>query len=162
MPDLQNNPDTDLADNRLHYTIILTHSPNQLESNLSAQKLVAEIIGQGDSIDRIFFYQDACYIGLTTQIPGQGLQSSFQGWVDLHIEHSIPLQACIANSIRRGVLDKDEAQRYSGNTLNNSQSQNITKKSASNLVQNLHQDFQLVGLGELAEACHSSDRIITL
>lgn len=135
-----------MADNKLHYTIILTHSPNQLESNLSAQKLVAEIINQGDIIDRIFFYQDACYIGLVTQVPGQGLQASFNGWVELHKNHNIALQSCIANSLRRGIVDESEAQRY----------------SANNSQPNLHPDFQLVGLGELAEACHSSDRIITL
>jgi tRNA 2-thiouridine synthesizing protein D len=148
----EKHSDTNLADDILHYTIILTHSPNQRESNISAQKLVVEIIDQGDNIDRIFFYQDACYIGLATQVPGQGQQASFQGWVDLHTKHSIPLQACIANSIRRGILDKDEAKRYSESALSKNQS----------LAQNLHKDFQLVGLGELAEACHSSDRIITL
>ncbi len=134
---------TPLADQKLRYTLILTHSPSLLESNLTAQLLAAEILAAGDIIDRIFFYQDACYVGLTTQVPGQGLEASYIGWVNLYQSHEIPLQICIANSLRRGVLDGSEAKRY----------QNI---------ENLHTDFKLVGLGEMAEACQSSDRIITL
>lgn len=143
--------DIPLADQKLHYTIIVTHSPHQLESNLSAQTLAAEILSAGDTIDRIFFYQDACYIGLVSQIPGQGLSTSAQGWSDLRKQYNIPLQACIANSLRRGVLDEAEAKRYS------------TSTTSDNLYHaNLHSSFELVGLGELAEACRSSDRIITL
>ncbi len=132
-----------MAEQKLRYTLILTHSPSQLESNLSAQQLAVEILSAGDAIDRVFFYQDACFIGLNSQVPGQGLQASYQGWVDLQSEHEVPLQVCIANSLRRGVLDKAEAARYQ-------------------MVDNIHPSFQLVGLGEIAEACQSSDRIITL
>lgn len=135
--------DNPLADDKLHYTLILTQAPNQLESNLTAQKLATEILSTGDIIDRIFFYQDACYTALSSQVPGQGLETSYQGWVDLHKKYNTPLQACIANSLRRGLLDSAEADRY--------------QQTA-----NLQECFELVGLGELAEACHSSDRIITL
>lgn len=132
-----------MADQKLHYTLVLTHSPAQLESNLTAQKLAAEILAAGDVIDRVFFYQDACYVALKSQVPGQSLETSYQGWQELHESHQLCLQACIANSLRRGVLDKAEAQRYQSE-------------------ENLQSSFQLVGLGELAEACQSSDRIITL
>ena len=50
---------------------------------------------------------------------------------------------CIANGLRRGLIDIEEGKRY--------------QQTA-----NLHSAFQLVGLGELAEACQTSDRIITL
>lgn len=132
-----------LSDEKLHYTLILTQAPNQQESNLTAQKLAAEILSAGDIIDRVFFYQDACYIALSSQVPGQGLEASYQGWIDLHKKYNTPLQACIANSLRRGVLDKAEAERY--------------QQTA-----NLQEGFELVGLGELAEACQTSDRIIRL
>lgn len=127
----------------LSYTLILTQSPVQYESNLTAQSLVAELIAAGDTIDRVFFYQDAVYIGLQSQVPGQGLEPSYQGWLTLQQMHHFPLQLCIANSLRRGILDEAEALRYS--------------KSA-----NLQSGFQLSGLGEIAEACQSSDRIIRL
>lgn len=133
--------DKPLSDKKLRYTLILTQAPNQLESNLTAQQLAAEILASGDKIDRIFFYQDACYTALSSQVPVQGLEASYQGWIDLQSKYNVPLQACIANSLRRGVLDSAEATRY--------------QKSS-----NLQECFQLVGLGELAEACLTSDRII--
>jgi tRNA 2-thiouridine synthesizing protein D len=127
----------------IRYTLILTQSPVQYESNQTAQSLVTELIAAGDTIDRIFFYQDAVYIGLQSQVSGQGLESSYQGWLALHKMHNVPLQLCIANSLRRGVLDDVEAKRYGQNA-------------------NLKEGFQLAGLGEIAEACQSSDRIIRL
>ena len=130
-------------DAALSYTIILTQSPALSESHLTAQCLVSELIGQGDKIDRIFFYLDAAFVGLKSQIPGQGLQASHQGWLDLQQKQSFPLQICIANALRRGIVDKTEAQRYQG-------------------LETLQSGFQLSGLGEIADACQSSDRIITL
>lgn len=127
----------------MHYTLILTQSPIQHESNLTAQALTTELIAAGDIIDRVFFYQDAVYTGLKHQVPGQGLTASYQGWLDLQLKQSFPLQLCIANSLRRGILDATEAERYS--------------KEA-----NLQEGFELSGLGELAEACQQSDRIIRL
>lgn len=142
------NTGSPLPNRTLHYTLILTHSPNQLESNLCAQQFASEVLLAGDIIDRVFFYQDACYIGLESQIPGQGLITSFDGWANLHETYKVPLQVCIANGLRRGVLDASEARRYSTE-------EHLKHKT-------LHPSFQLVGLGELAEACQSSDRIITL
>jgi tRNA 2-thiouridine synthesizing protein D len=127
----------------LSYTLILTQSPVQYESNQTAQSLVSELIAAGDTIDRVFFYQDAVFIGLQSQVPGQGLEASFQGWLALQKAQSFPLQLCIANSLRRGILEEAEATRYS--------------KDA-----NLQAGFELSGLGEIAEACQSSDRIIRL
>jgi tRNA 2-thiouridine synthesizing protein D len=131
------------VDAALSYTIILTQSPALSENSLTAQRLVSELIDHGDKIDRIFFYQDAAYIGLKSQIPGQGLQASYQGWLDLQRKQSFPLQICIANALRRGVVDNTEAKRYQG-------------------LETLQSGFQLSGLGEIADACQSSDRIITL
>jgi tRNA 2-thiouridine synthesizing protein D len=127
----------------LSYTLILTQSPVQYESNQTAQSFVAELIAAGDTIDRVFFYQDAVYIGLQSQVPGQGLEASYQGWLALQQLQDFPLQLCIANSLRRGILDEAEAARYSQNA-------------------NLKAGFQLAGLGEIAEACQTSDRIIRL
>jgi tRNA 2-thiouridine synthesizing protein D len=131
------------VDAALSYTIILTQSPALSESHLTAQRLISELISNGDKIDRVFFYQDAAFIGLNSQVPGQGLEASYKGWIDLQCEQSFPLQICIANALRRGVVDKTEAERYQ-------------------CLETLHEGFQLSGLGEVADACQSSDRIITL
>ncbi len=130
-------------DAALSYTIILTQSPALSESHQTAQKLVSELIHYGNKIDRVFFYQDAAYVGLKSQIPGQGLQASYQGWIDIKQQQDFPLQICIANALRRGIVDTTEASRYKE-------------------LETLQNGFQLSGLGEIADACRSSDRIITL
>lgn len=130
-------------DASLSYTIILTQSPALSESHATAQRLVAELINNGDIIHRVFFYQDAAYIGIKTQVPGQGLQASFDGWLKLQEQKNFPLQICIANALRRGIIDTTEGGRYQQ-------------------IETLHNGFQLCGLGEIAEACQTSDRIITL
>jgi len=135
--------ESNVLSEKISYTLILTQSPIQNESNLTAQALVSELINAGDIIDRVFFYQDAVYVGLESQIPGQGIEASYQGWLTLQEKQSFPLQLCIANSLRRGIHDEAEANRYSQTA-------------------NLQQGFQLSGLGEIAEACRSSDRIIRL
>jgi len=131
------------VDAALSYTIILTQSPALSESHQTAQNLVSDLISHGNKIDRIFFYQDASFVGLKSQIAGQGLQASYQGWIDLKQQQDFPLQICIANALRRGVVDATEAGRYQG-------------------LETLQNGFQLSGLGEIADACRSSDRIITL
>lgn len=130
-------------DAALSYTIIMTQSPALSESHLTAQKFISELIKTGDKIDRVFFYQDAAYVGLRSQIPGQGLQASHQGWIELQQQQRFPLQICIANALRRGVIDNTEAKRYQE-------------------LETLQAGFELTGLGEIADACESSDRIITL
>lgn len=127
----------------LSYSIIITQSPALYESHQTGQKLAQEILSSGDVIDRIFFYQDGAYVGLKNQIPGQGLLASYEGWVELKNNHSVPLHICIANGLRRGVVDNTESNRYEQ-------------------LETLHPDFQLSGLGELVEAFQSSNRIITL
>jgi|TARA_B100001063_G_scaffold189180_1_gene179822 tRNA 2-thiouridine synthesizing protein D len=131
------------VDAALSYTIIITQSPALSESHLTAQRFIGEAIANGDKIDRVFFYQDAAYVGLSSQVPGQGLHASYQGWIELQQQQAFPLQICIANALRRGVIDETEAKRYQ-------------------TLETLQKGFELTGLGEIADACQSSDRIITL
>jgi tRNA 2-thiouridine synthesizing protein D len=131
------------VDAALSYTIIVTQSPALSESHLTAQKFIGALIQNGDKIDRVFFYQDAAYVGLSSQVPGQGLYASHNGWIELQQQQIFPLQICIANALRRGVVDTAEAQRYQ-------------------TLETLQEGFELTGLGEIADACQSSDRIITL
>jgi sulfur relay (sulfurtransferase) complex TusBCD TusD component (DsrE family) len=91
----------------LSYTFILTQSPVQYESNQTAQSLVAELIAAGDTIDRIFFYQDAVYIGLQSQVPGQGLEPSYEGWLFL-FSFALPIayDAGFLMTQKQSVTDK--------------------------------------------------------
>jgi len=65
------------------------------------------------------------------------------GWVHLGETHGIELAVCIANALKRGMLDETERDRYE-------------RKAAT-----AHPAFAIVGLGQLIEAMTASDRFVT-
>lgn len=124
------------------FSLILTQSPSSNVSHYLALDFATSLLTQGHSLKRIFFYQDAVYVGLNGQTPIQGQQSLMQSWLQLSRLHNFPLQLCIANAIRRGLVNKQEQERY------------------QLPAQTVADGFDLVGLGELAEACQEDDRVI--
>lgn len=124
------------------FTLLLTQSPLSGVSHYTALAFARAVLQQGHQLQRVFFYQDAVYAGLINQTPVQGQHAVAQAWQTLATEHQIPLQVCIANAIRRGVVDITEQQRY--------------QLPACTLASG----FELSGLGEMASACRESDRVI--
>jgi len=121
-------------------TLFLNHSPFTHDSHYQAMHYIRKL-GDNQQIERVFFYQDAVLAGLKHQQPVQGQTSIAADWQALALEYQFPLQLCIANSLRRGLFNEEEARRY------NSQA-------------NLADGFELTGLGEMAEAVASSDQIV--
>ncbi len=124
------------------FSLMLTQSPSTTVSHFLALDFAKSLLQQGHTLKRVFFYQDAVFIGLNGQTPIQGQQSLMQHWLDLSNQYQFPLQLCIANAIRRGLVNKQEKERY------------------QLPAQTVAAGFDLVGLGELAEACQEDDRVI--
>ncbi|UXD87525.1 sulfurtransferase complex subunit TusD [Thalassolituus hydrocarboniclasticus] len=124
------------------FSLLMTQSPYSGVSHTLAQEFALSLLAQGHKLQRVFFYQDAVFAALSTQNPVQGQPSVSQQWLALAADHDFPLQVCIANALRRGVIDKAEQQRYNLPT------------------DTLATGFELTGLGEMAEAALDSDRII--
>lgn len=121
-------------------SIFLNQSPFTFASHLRAMEFIQKASEEHDIL-RVFFYQDAILAGLSNQQPIQGQSSIVELWQTLAQEVNFPLQACIANSLRRGLFDKTEAARY-------------------NSTANLADGFALTGLGEMAEAVAESDQLV--
>ncbi len=124
------------------FSIVLTQSPALNVSHILALDFASALLSQGHRLKRVFFYQDAVYVGLNGQTPIQGQLSLMQQWLDLAQEYSFPLQLCIANAIRRGLVNSQGQERY--------------QLPATTVAVG----YELVGLGELAEACQEDDRVI--
>lgn len=124
------------------FSLVLTQSPSLNVSHYLALDFAASLLKLGHKLDRVFFYQDAVYVGLNGQTPIQGQQSIMQRWLQLAHAHDFPLQLCIANAIRRGLVNQQEQERY--------------QLPAATVATG----FGLTGLGELAEAYQESDRVI--
>ncbi|RZG72813.1 sulfurtransferase complex subunit TusD [Acinetobacter sp. WCHAc060025] len=87
---------------------------------------------------RVFFYQDAVQVANSLQwVPDDQRNLSVE-WQKL----AIRLPVCVSAALARGITDQENAKRHQIQT------------------HNLAESFELVGLGELADAVQSTERLI--
>lgn len=99
---------------------------------------LAQALKKEDAPFSVFFYQDAVYVANTlTWLPDDQRNLTHE-WQKLNIR----LPVCVSAALNRGITDQDNAIRHQ-----------LTQS-------NLAESFELVGLGELAGAIESSDRVI--
>ena len=127
----------------MKFTIVVHGAPYSSESSVSALNFADALIAGGHEIYRVFFYHDGVYNGSALLAPPQDEQDLGARWQELATTHNIELVVCIASSLRRGLLDTTEAERYE-------------KPSA-----NLASAFQISGLGQLIDGALNADRTIT-
>ncbi|TCB50639.1 sulfurtransferase complex subunit TusD [Acinetobacter sp. ANC 4779] len=87
---------------------------------------------------RVFFYQDGVSVANTLQWAPDDQRHLTEEWQKL----AIRLPVCVSAALARGITDHENAQRHQ-----------ISQH-------NLAQGFELVGLGELADAVQSAQRLI--
>lgn len=87
---------------------------------------------------RIFFYQDAVTVANNLQWLPDDQRHLTHEWQKL----AIRLPVCVSAALARGITDLDNAKRHQIPT------------------HNLTEGFELVGLGELADAVESCDRLL--
>ncbi|MCY1399873.1 putative sulfurtransferase DsrE [compost metagenome] len=114
------------------------HAPSSRRALLFAQA----VINGGHEIARLFFYQDGVHSASNTIVTAQDEQDVPALWRDFVNEHQLDAVVCIAAALRRGVLDQQEAQRYSRTAVN------------------LTAPWDLSGLGQLHEAAQVADRLV--
>lgn len=126
----------------MKYSLIIQCPPSSPTIATSALKFARALLSSGHSIERIFFYGDGVYLGnMNTAQPQDeyDLQSNWKNFIESHNLDSV---ICIATALKRGIIDEQEAQRYS-----------LTPVTGA--------PFELSGLGQLVDCCASSDRVIT-
>lgn len=87
---------------------------------------------------RVFFYQDGVSVANALQWVPDDQRHLTHAWQALDIR----LPVCVSAALARGITDQENAQRH------NIQQHNLAEK------------FELVGLGELADAVQSAQRLI--
>ena len=95
---------------------------------------------------RVFFYQDGVQVANTLQWVPDDQRNLTTEWQKL----SIRLPVCVSAALARGITDQDNAQRH----------QIQAHSTTHNIANNLAHGFELVGLGELADAVQSTQRLI--
>lgn len=127
----------------MRYALLITGSPYQSKACHSALRFLKAALSNPDYIlEGIFFYQDAVLIGNKLAQPPRDELDLTAAWQTLAQEHQLPLYLCIAASVRRGIIDEKESQRYE-----------LTESS-------LADGFQLEGLGTLVELMNTTHKVI--
>ncbi len=118
-------------------------APYASAGSRTALRFVESALRLGHRVHRVFFYHDAVLAAADQGVAPQDEEDLHAGWVRLGEAHGIELAVCIANALKRGMLDETERDRYE-------------RKAAT-----VHPAFAIVGLGQLIEAMTASDRFVT-
>lgn len=99
---------------------------------------LAQALQQKQQDFRVFFYQDGVQVANSLQWVPDDQRDLTEAWQEL----AIRLPVCVSAALARGITDMENAHRHQIK------------------AHNLASGFELVGLGELADAIQSSDRLI--
>lgn len=127
----------------MKYTLAVYGAPYSTQASQTALQFATAALELGHSIYRIFFYMDGVHNATDLAAPPQDEQNIPAEWAALIDAHKIDAVICVAAALRRGIVDKAEAERY--------------EKPAYNMSNS----FTISGLGQLVDASIESDRLIT-
>ncbi|MGF1681014.1 sulfurtransferase complex subunit TusD [Photobacterium minamisatsumaniensis] len=126
----------------LNYVLVIEGPAYGDQSARTAYLFAEALLEEGHRLSRIFFYQDGVYNGSSLTAPASDEFDLVAAWQALAKQHDIELQTCVAAALRRGVVSEQEAEQ---NQLSG---------------HNLATGFEQAGLGGLAEAMLTADRVI--
>ncbi|CAI1788343.1 Sulfurtransferase TusD [Serratia quinivorans] len=126
----------------LDYCLVVTGPAYGTQQASSAYQFAQALLAKGHRLSSVFFYRDGVLNANQLTAPAGDEFDLVRGWVQLAQQHGIELNVCVAAALRRGVTDEQEAAQQGVPTAN------------------LQPGFILSGLGSLAEAALSSDRLV--
>ena len=124
----------------LQYAILVSGSPYSSQAHMSAQRFIHACYAQGHSINSVFFYGDAVYIGNNLLTPANDEYQMQREWITLAEKFNIPLQACVSVANKRGILSAEDSQLAGLDNFN------------------IVAPFEISGLGSWVSASTSADR----
>ncbi|MFT5578327.1 MAG: tRNA 2-thiouridine synthesizing protein D [Paraglaciecola psychrophila] len=127
----------------MNFSLLVLGAPYSDQSVTTALRFAEAVTASGHSIYRIFFYHDGVNSANALITPPQDETNIPLRWQQLADKNGIDLVVCIASALKRGVLDKIEADRY--------------EQAGDNLTAG----FTISGLGQLIDAGAHSDRLVT-
>lgn len=127
---------------KIKFSVVVTGAPYGSQSASSAYQFCAAAASAGHDIAGVFFYQEGVLNASQLVSPATDEVNLPERWAALATQYKFPLEVCVSASLRRGVVDEQEAEQLS-------------------LAQfNLKAPFVLSGLGQLAELSAGCDRLV--
>lgn len=129
-------------ENTLTYTLVVNGSVYGSQSARNAYLFACALLEKGHKLVSVFFYQNGVNNASSLVLPANDEFDLTKAWQSLSDKHNIRLESCVAASLRRGIVDHNEAKTHA--------------LPSSNVAQG----FELAGLGGLAEAMLVQDRVV--
>ncbi|EKO3918656.1 sulfurtransferase complex subunit TusD [Vibrio fluvialis] len=126
----------------LTYTLFVNGSVYGTQSARNAYLFAKAVIEKGHTLKSVFFYQDGVQNGSALTAPANDEFDLVKAWQQLAELHQVRLETCVAAALRRGVVSQSEAEQH--------------QLPGANLAA----PFEQTGLGSLAEALLSQDRVV--
>lgn len=126
----------------LNYCLLVTGPAYGTQQASSAWQFAQALLAAGHRITSVFFYREGVLNANQLTSPASDEFDLVRGWVALAQQHGVELNVCVAAALRRGVADEQEAAQLALGAAN------------------LQPGFTLSGLGSLAEAALSNDRLV--
>ncbi len=127
---------------KLNYVLVVNGPNYGAQLAFTAFRFAEALLARGHEISQIFFYQEGVTNASALALPANDEFDLVTAWATLARDNNIQLQTCVAASLRRGVISQDEADTHQ-----------LPAKNMAN-------EFEQVGLGALAEAMLTADRLV--
>jgi tRNA 2-thiouridine synthesizing protein D len=126
----------------MRYTLLVTGPAYGTQHASSALLFARALLQAGHQLESVFFYREGVLNANQLTAPASDEVDLVREWQQLHQLHGVALNICVAAALRRGVTDAQEAARL--------------QLAGSNL----QAGFVLSGLGALAEAALTCERLV--
>ncbi|WP_062747539.1 sulfurtransferase complex subunit TusD [Erwinia persicina] len=126
----------------MRFCLMVTGPAYGTQQASSAWLFANALLEEGHTLDSIFFYREGVLNASLLNAPASDEFDLTRGWQQLHEQQGVQLNICVAAAQRRGITDRQEATQL------------------GLPVANLAEGFQLSGLGSLAEAALTCDRLV--
>ncbi|ALB69135.1 sulfurtransferase complex subunit TusD [Cronobacter muytjensii] len=126
----------------MRFALMVTGPAYGTQQASSALQFAKALLAEGHSLESVFFYREGVYNANQLTAPASDEFDLVRAWEQLHNENGVALHICVAAALRRGVTDEKEARQ-----------QGLAGA-------NLQPGFVLSGLGALAEAALTCDRVV--
>ncbi|MEY4476082.1 MAG: hypothetical protein RL248_1849 [Pseudomonadota bacterium] len=124
------------------YCLMVTGPAYGTQQASSAYQFAQALINSGHHLASVFFYREGVLNANQLTAPASDEYDLVREWLQLALKHKVELNVCVAAALRRGVTNQHEAEQL-------------------NLVAaNLQPGFTLSGLGTLANAALTCDRMV--
>lgn len=126
----------------MRFTLVVTGPAYGTQQASSALLFAQALLAAGHYLESVFFYREGVLNASQLNAPANDEFDLTRAWQQLHLQHGVALNICVAAALRRGIADSQEAA-------------SLKLPSA-----NLAEGFQLTGLGALGEAALRCERMV--